>query len=186
VLRPANETQIERAATDAGDAAVTLWEQAHLHLRTKHRRRSNVCLHADAIFARARQQIEQARDRGVASIRGHESRRSIRCVSGADHPAVFDRSHGGALPNLRSELRGARQQKFVEQTSPDRDFAAALDGERDSYGAPAKINEFNRFKPRVWQSEQTIAHVQSIKQRPAGRVETVAADFVARERRALE
>ncbi len=75
---------------------------------------------------------------------------------------------------------------MIKHAAPDCDLRVFARGQRGTYRAPIHADEFDRRQFPVGRGPDVIRHTKSLQDRPAARIQTVAADFFAGKDGALE
>ena len=98
--------------------------------------------------------------------------------------ARIGRRKGGDCGGFKDggpEFPGAIEKYLIEEASLYRDLSIVARGKLDARASSSDSDELDTIQFSVWRTSNPLGHFQPSQDRPAGRVQAIAANFLARE-----
>jgi hypothetical protein len=144
-------------------------------------------LQRDALSRASRAQPTETRHGRVPAIGGDERSGAKRLLAGGDLPMVRARigrrKRGGRyrFKDRGAEFPRAVEEQLVEEASLDRDLGIVTHGKLDRDASSADSDELDTIQFSMRQTSNAVHQFEPSQDRPARRIQAVAANFLARK-----
>jgi len=180
--RITHEAQIQFIVIYGRLSGIALRQKLQHHAIAESRWERNVRLQRNAFAHRSWEPIAKTRHGRIATIGADQRLRGKGCSSRCFNcPTVTagQSRYRCLFVNLRAELPCSRHQQHIKQAAFDCDLALFTGWKIDYNSSAADCDELYGIEFRMWQCPDPLDQIKAVKDRPAGWIQTIAANFFA-------